>query len=686
MFNQIMKKMLAVMIVSIVFSTFIWAPPAGAENADKTVELHERSLEMYRLYGHPGTASGEPLPAPQVGDQRDFWAYYHQGSAGGAVVPSTCQYVGEHCYIFVEDAMWHEAGGPVTTAKVDTVGLNFDEETPETSINPEKGIYEIVTESFGPAPDSLDNDPKIYILLLEIGGDIQGFFDSTNQYPKSQHENSNEVEMVYVDGTEDTTDNRCLAILSHEFTHMIHWNADPNENLWIDEGCASFAYFLCGWGQDYWIAIFAQNPDNNLTKWSESADYPQTYMFIMYLYEKYGGLTTIHALVAEQENGIEGINATLAAQGFGDSFSDIFTDWVLANELDDPEIPDGEYAYENISLGSYPMARTATVDQYPTELDNEQVNRWAADYIELTDFAQGLDIHFEGDDGAEFVISAIRFVDNNVTSIQRIRVEPIGQSADFQIPVSAADKVVLVISVQDRAQPAPQAPYTLSIGDAATPDESPPFVWRHQPTGIEIHPETPLEITILDDACDVKNVVVTIDGIAINPEITTGTNSVTVSYIPDFGWYGEEFHTITVDCSDAAGNQMETFTYYFTPVPVKDLGIRLMLDDVLLKENDRFYLHFDLWSAEQAMDMDIYILLDTYGLYYAWPSWVSLETGIDSKTFSVLPDELYHHDVLDFIWPAVGGSASGFYFYGASFESGSFDFIGDIQAIRFSYQ
>ncbi len=684
--NQILPKMMTLMIVTMLCSAFVSIPAANAGSAEADKTLHERALEMYRLHGYPETRSKTTLPGPAVGDQHDFWAYYHQGASGYTTVSSTCQVVGEHCYIFVEDAMWHESGGSVTPEIVDTVRLNFDEETPETSIDPLKGIYEITTTSFGPAPDTIDNDPKIYIFLLEIGGDIQGYFDATNQYPSSQNEHSNEVEMVYVDGTEDTTDARRLAILSHEFTHMIHWNADPDEKLWVDEGCASFAYFLCGWGQDYWIAAFAQNPDNNLTKWSGGADYPQTYMFFMYLYEQYGGLETIRTLVAEQENDIEGINVTLASRGFGDSFSDIFTDWVVANDLDDPEVPSGEYAFENINLTDYPMARSATVNQYPAELNNGMVNRWAADYVEFTGFTQGLDIRFDGNDEALFVISAIRFISNDVVSIQRIGIEQGDQTAGVQIPASSADKVVLVISVQDRAQPSPQAPYTLSISDQTAQDESPPFVWIHQPTGIEIHPETPVEIAILEDGSDVSNIEIRIDGVAVVPEINATADGVMVNYLPDFGWYREAFHEVTVDCTDTVGNRMETFTYFFSPVPVKALGLRLMLDDTLLMEGNRFYLHFNLWSEGQTMDTDVYILLDVYGQYWSWPSWKFIDDGLDFSSFSVQPDELLHQDVLDIIWPAIGNAASGLYFYGASFEADSFTFIGDIQVIEFGYQ
>ncbi|MCD4655208.1 hypothetical protein K8T06_14900 [bacterium] len=52
-----------------------------------------------------------------------------------------------------------------------------------------------------------------------------------------------------------------------------------------------------------------------------------------------------------------------------------------------------------------------------------------------------------------------------------------------------------------------------------------------------------------------------------------------MNYLPDFGWY------------------LETFTYYFTPSPVKELGLRLMMDDTDLAICWRFGIRIVfLWS------------------------------------------------------------------------------------------
>jgi len=34
--------------------------------------------------------------------------------------------------------------------------------------------------------------------------------------------------------------------MAHEFEHMIHWNGDPNEEAWVDEGLAELAMWFYG--------------------------------------------------------------------------------------------------------------------------------------------------------------------------------------------------------------------------------------------------------------------------------------------------------------------------------------------------------------------------------------------------------------------------------------------------------
>jgi hypothetical protein len=153
-------------------------------------------------------------------------------------------------------------------------------------------------------------------------------------------------------------------VFAHEFEHLIHFDQDPDEPSWVDEGLADLAGFLCGYGHSdgHIFNYLAYHPMVSLTFWGGGLeDYGASYLFQLYLYEKYGGAAFTSALVQEQANGIEGIQKTLSAFGYRDSFDEIFDNWVIANYLDDTRKAGGKYGYETLQMGSSDT-RGATIE------------------------------------------------------------------------------------------------------------------------------------------------------------------------------------------------------------------------------------------------------------------------------------------------------------------------------------
>ena len=288
----------------------------------------------------------EKDPLPEVGDTMTFWAWdLTTMPPPWILVPATCRAVGEYCYVFVADDQWNVNMDSVDVA---LVVERFDQSTPA---DPTRGIYEINTETFGPPPDELDQDPKIYIFYSALGcfmgSCFDGYFSVFNEYTEAEARemggHSNEVEMFYMSCDPiNPTANSTLSVLAHEFEHMIHWNMDPDEASWIDEGCAEYAMYLYGHPDP--ITGFPQSPDDNLIVWDNSwVDYIQTYLFMMYLTGHYGGDSTITALVSEPANSIAGVENTLAGLGYLETFEEVFTAWTVANFLDDTSIDEGQY-------------------------------------------------------------------------------------------------------------------------------------------------------------------------------------------------------------------------------------------------------------------------------------------------------------------------------------------------------
>lgn len=322
------------------------------------VKAHPEILKRDRM--HKSSAWGF-----NVGDTYSWWAT-NMSEDKEYEVKSTCRAVGNNCYIFVQDSQWVDGGnGRVSQASVDSIKKYFDLYTPA---DPVKGIYQTDVETFGTPPD-FDSDPKIIILILNIQDDfppgsstyVAGYFFSLNQYADNTWpgRRSNEAEIYYIDSDPaDLNSNNglidAMSTTAHEFQHMIHWGKDSDEMTFIDEGCATAAEVVCG------FSIFSQHhftddPNQPLLQWSAGVDvlrdYARAARWTVYLCEQFSE-DYLKDLVAESQNGIEGINEALKAITPSTSrrFMNVFEDWCIANYLNDKTVADGYgYSYSALS-------------------------------------------------------------------------------------------------------------------------------------------------------------------------------------------------------------------------------------------------------------------------------------------------------------------------------------------------
>ena len=240
----------------------------------------------------------------------------------------------------------------------------------------DSNIHDNVTEHFGmykDRPGPLD-DYKIQVLIfnmrdglfyepIEAGWFIMGYFWSyisdkydsnifhmdTYQWwrragtPTETHFGLDPLPLQY-DGT-----------FAHEFQHLVHYDIDPNEVSWVNEGCSTLAEWICGYGfspghiSEYLIYHW----DDSLTVWQGYlSDYGGVFLWTYYMWEHYGGDALILDLVHEELNDIEGWTAVL--QGRTEkTFDEIFEEWTMANYLDDTDLgEDGVYGYYGLDFPS----------------------------------------------------------------------------------------------------------------------------------------------------------------------------------------------------------------------------------------------------------------------------------------------------------------------------------------------
>ena len=359
--------------------------------------FRDETVRLAQLYGH-AESMRLPLPPPRkpdnVGDVTTFWCHNFRTETDYQI-QATCKRVGVNCYIYVEN------GQTMADSTLDEIMQEFD-----------VTIYPTDRNTFGSEwKPGIDNDDKITVLILDIRDNyavtnlyVAGYFYSGDEYTQSVVPHSNEREMFYMDLNPGTPGSQgFFGTLAHEFQHMIHWHQDADELTWIDEGCADYAMYVCGYGHPTGhVNAFLNNHDKNLTAWNGNLeDYGASYLFILYLAEHYGGNTFIHDLVAEDQNNIDGINKTLEADGHTERFIDIFKDWTVANYLDNNSV-NSKYEYSSIDFSMKPLDYEGSFSGGTLKIGGSTtapspVNEWAANYISIDLHVSSLKTKFIGD-------------------------------------------------------------------------------------------------------------------------------------------------------------------------------------------------------------------------------------------------------------------------------------------------
>ncbi|MDH4220889.1 MAG: hypothetical protein OEW23_19195, partial [Candidatus Aminicenantes bacterium] len=378
----------AVVLLSSGFPDKLYANPEPAPISG-TPMLRPQRLQLLRDYGTSGTIQTEinrgTIFADVVDQQDSFWTFdfnfptndlngYYQTTA-------TCKDVtilstGYYLNIYVQN------GQSVSTDVITTIRNEF--------INI---ILPTETAYFGSPPVG-----DFTILILDIQDDynpavigstyVSGYFDLRNEYSGLSY--SNARHMIYMDsnpGQPGTT--TFFGTLAHEFQHFIHFSKDAQEASWVNEGLAGLARFVCGYGhQSSHVTAFAGLPGTSLTYWEDHlANYGATYLFMLYLAEHYGGANTTKNIVANTDQGIDGINSALWQSGYAVTVNDIFKNWVIANYLNNSSVYSGIYGYTDsftgVSRAPGNIQITNSYSIYPA-LGSGSVNRYAARYIKFT--------------------------------------------------------------------------------------------------------------------------------------------------------------------------------------------------------------------------------------------------------------------------------------------------------------
>ena len=287
-------------------------------------------------------------------------------------ISATVRYITDHAYFFVED------GVSASDSALRSAGADF-----------ESVVYPTVHADFGAEwTPGVDSDPRITILHANLRG-AAAYFSAGDEYPLAVVPYTNEREMLYVDaGALGSPGARYNALVAHELQHLVHWNADPDEDSWVNEGLSQVAAEAAGGGSD-WLSAFLRVPDTQLNAWpaqNQGIHYAASELFFSYLLQRFGGSHNASRLLQEPTYGIAGVDAHL--QPFGTTFRDVFADWVIANYLDEDE---GPYSHPGIDARVTDVTRLSRPDE-----GGGTVGQFAADYFRVEPPGGGATFSFDG--------------------------------------------------------------------------------------------------------------------------------------------------------------------------------------------------------------------------------------------------------------------------------------------------
>jgi len=308
------------------------------------------------------------------------------------------------------------------TAEVDSGRVNHTDtdrlvnallnETPASSINPNKGIIANEIEIFGQIPD-VDKNGKLFVLLIDVRDNyvpdesetyVAGYFDPLDQINQSGKGNYGDI--IYIDtNPAKVYDEATLGVIAHELQHLIHYGADSDESIWLNEGLSELASIILGF-ESRSFCLFLRDTNRPLNSFDDSvADYAKVGLWTFYNYKRFG-VDFIHDIVQEKSNSLDSYGNVLQSNGFITTKEELMQDWFIANLINNPGIFGGKYSYkgENIPdvqsdhfYGNFAQDQRVSVE----------LNSAAAEYIK---FYAGRDIQFDlnFDVNSQFHLAVVR--------------------------------------------------------------------------------------------------------------------------------------------------------------------------------------------------------------------------------------------------------------------------------------
>lgn len=385
-----MRFLVSVSLIFSVWCSFVLAdskfPPVPEEAwLCGTPLLHQEHLAQHLLQEvAPQEVAAAPAAPVQIGQTDRFFIHIPD-----AEVTASCIAKSEHLYIYIEDSV----RGMLTEAEATAIAREFDTR-----------IYPNVRRWMGTEwKPGLDRDNRITLLMHDVGMnesglDYGGYFAPADQLPTAP--NSNRREMLYMDIFQfrERPRHTFYSSLAHEFAHLVNWfqNGGTTDQRWLEEGTASFIeWAVYGTVHTIFVDGYLTNPSVSLA-YANTWDvyYGGAFLFMLYLYEQYGGRELIRDIVATDTLGEQAIDAALTSSGRSERFPDVFLNWGLAN-WKNTQAQNRRLGYDALQNRKV-TASVPRVLNYPNAANSVAINQWGAYYVHFQNLPQTLDISITG--------------------------------------------------------------------------------------------------------------------------------------------------------------------------------------------------------------------------------------------------------------------------------------------------
>ncbi|MFY9457646.1 MAG: hypothetical protein WAP23_01820 [Candidatus Spechtbacterales bacterium] len=306
---------------------------------------------------------------------------------GSERVTATLQHEGLRARFYVSDQYWYGLGASGQLALLSDM-RNLSGEFDSV-------IYPKLRDIFGSEnTPGVDGDPKITILLSRMKEDAGGYIREQDGFPREKISVSNAREMINLN-VSHVGKQRAKSFLAHEFQHLITLNQkilqrSVQEEVWLNELRSEIAPTLLGYDNpDVYLgsnlearaAAFLKIPSDAILDWeNEIKDYASINLFAQYILDHYGR-SVLAAMAQSDKAGIASFNEALSFFGFKETFSDVYTNWIITNLVNNCALlPINTYCYKNPSLSNFRLKFGLPDAGGKTITSEETTKDWRADW------------------------------------------------------------------------------------------------------------------------------------------------------------------------------------------------------------------------------------------------------------------------------------------------------------------